>query len=561
MSRTNVVVNTQLRARDTTSPSLRRIARTARTAARAVRGIARATGRVAISVGRTTSVVAGLGSALATISNFRTEEITRLAQSVGQTSEAMSAFGVIASQMGLSTENVIDLAEEMNNKLGEFSGLEDMTSAREALQMMGLEFENIRDLTPEEQFAAITNALVGMEDAQQASSAADMIFGGEGSRIFGLLHRLGLSYDDVIEQYREANFLTEEGRRGAGRWATSMRRLGVNATTLGQNLSGVLGGALSNVVDQFSTWLETNQELINSKINEWGQDLADWASQIDANGISEFANEVFLIAVQLGAAANSVMSFIEWISRLPGEIRRILEPLRPVGQLLGDALIYGFIGVVTAIGETIKFVERLGTDVANFVTDLVDNFTSAVSSTIDGIMASFGAVRDRITEISNFVSNHLEAWGRGIQSTIDGIMASIEAVRRVFASDPSAPSDARESREEEMRQAVASAQELLVSGEIARYADGSIRDLPGGQLVPVDILNAANQQYIPLLETGGDAGVAESLGPLVQDAVSGQVDVNVTVRGEGVTIQSVGTTNSSSLVGNVGTNRPGIGPQ
>ncbi|MGR3468504.1 MAG: hypothetical protein ACU0CI_11575 [Shimia sp.] len=156
-------------------------------------GISRTTIRATVNAGKRATVAGTASAVLGTLANQRTREMQALAASVGQNVDTMEALAVAGKALGFNYDNIVDLAEEMHNKLGEFAGLGEMNSAKEALEMIGLEFKDLKKLKPEDQFEKIVDAIAGMEDAQKASSAADMLFGGEASKFFGDLRPVSSS--------------------------------------------------------------------------------------------------------------------------------------------------------------------------------------------------------------------------------------------------------------------------------------------------------------------------------------------------------------------------------
>jgi len=190
----------------------------------------------------------------------------RLANSVGMTSDAYLAWDGVLSQMGLSGERVVDMVEETANKLGELQGLGKMSSAQDALKMLGLEFENLKTLKPEEQFREIMSAAKSLEDESVARSATDMIFGGDANKVLGHLRTLDGSLEDILDSYQKYNFLTERGVAGSEALADTLKNIGTAGKTFLAEVTGRLAESLGPVVDQFFDWVTANRQLIDQKI-------------------------------------------------------------------------------------------------------------------------------------------------------------------------------------------------------------------------------------------------------------------------------------------------------
>lgn len=546
MADVKYVAKTDLKARDGTSPKLKRIARTARVARQAIKRLSGATLRLAVNAGKLTALTAGLSPVLGHLANKRTREMSRLADSVGQNVETMEALGVVAKQIGLDYDNVIDLAEEMNNKLGEFAGLEKMESAREALQMMGLEFENVKDLEPEKQFEKIVDALLKMPDQQKSSSAADMLFGSEASKFFGLMHRLGLSLDQIKRQYKDNSLLTKEGREGAIKWAQAMGRLGNQARTFGAQLAGVLGGALAPFVTKISDWVQANRELIQTKINEWGDKLVSWISQIDMDQAVLHAQnfEKAFTNVPWASIANSILLVATNIDKI----------VVATGALIA---IWGG-------SKVLKAAKSFASAAAIAAAAAGVGPSGGGKPTSPGKPARGGALRG--------IANRLNIGKGGVYGS--AALAAIYAgsfLSNLSQTDENKQKLIQQNAEREL-EAIRRARELIKSGDILMQPDGTYRNAPGN-LTRYDPLLYQSAKNIPREQTGGDAGVAEALFSQISAAIAqsvpaalsqalgGAVDINVRVKVDGPgQVQNVGTSSSSGLVGNVGTNKPGYEP-
>ena len=155
--------------------------------------------------GLTSALVVGAGAV-----NQMKLESDNMTRAMGANIETVEAITSGIKGIGLTAENVTDLYEEMNNKLGESAGIEEITAVTESLGILGLEFRNIKKLSPDEQFKAITDAALKMEDATQAAAAADILMGGEANKIISTLRLQGKSMEDITKNYQMMNFRTDQ---------------------------------------------------------------------------------------------------------------------------------------------------------------------------------------------------------------------------------------------------------------------------------------------------------------------------------------------------------------
>jgi len=157
-----------------------------------------------------------LGPAMISIINTQTAQMSSLAEAVGLTTREFQAYSSVSKQIGLSSDVVIDLVEEMNNKFGESNALvskgeKPLTAVSDALGILGLKYKDIASLDPGAQFRAVSKAIEDMPDPQRAASAADILFGGEANKFFANMKKTGQSLDMLTKRYEKINFLTKDG--------------------------------------------------------------------------------------------------------------------------------------------------------------------------------------------------------------------------------------------------------------------------------------------------------------------------------------------------------------
>jgi hypothetical protein len=225
---------------------------------------------VTLAIGAATAAL----TAAIVVTNKQTAEMANLAKSVKVSTEFLLAMGGVVAEIGMTTDNVVDLIEEMNNKFGEKKGLKELTAVEEATKLLKLDFEDIRKLEPEKQFIKILDAAKKLEDQQQAVSAIDMLLGGEGNKITGFLQTIDGSMQDIIGRRLELNFLSQKGIDQAVKfnslWGETKGVIG----SVWAQFSGLTGGALTPLLEKFTAWVRLNRKLIQGKIVEWADRLA-----------------------------------------------------------------------------------------------------------------------------------------------------------------------------------------------------------------------------------------------------------------------------------------------
>lgn len=274
--------------------------------------------------------------------NRETAQNAKLAESVSASATFVDNVAASLRSAGFETDNVIDLIEEMNNKLGESAGLEEISSVTESLGILGLKFREIKNLKPEDQFKAITNAALKMEDAQKAAAAADILMGGEANKMIGILRTQGATLDEVIRKQGELNLLTDKGRAGAVKFDTALGRTKRMIGTLSSEMAGLIGEQLVPLIKKMNAYILANKELIKTDILKFFDRM-----KTKAKAAWEWLNEE--------GRVKSIGATIERVGTILAEVTAFLvqhggKVAVVVGGLIAlNAVLTTFIGIMTAV--------------------------------------------------------------------------------------------------------------------------------------------------------------------------------------------------------------------
>lgn len=423
-------------------------------------------------IGRAASIAAAAITGVVAVSNRGTAKTDALAKSVGITTENLIALSNAVKPLGFEVDNVVDLVEEMNNKFGESTGLgEQMTAVRESVQILGLEFENLKNLAPEEQFYSILDAALQLEDTQQAVSAVDMLTGGEGNKILGFLREEGKSIRQIIADQKRLNLLTEDGIAGAKKFDSAFLKLTTVGKSLVDQFSGKLGEVLGPLIDDLVEWIIANEDLIQSELIVWAEELGGfllWIFEslrdivVVAGGLIEkigglkVAFRLFLVVV----SAIVVVQFAQWIyatvvavkamSVAIGGLAGALKILKLASIGLKWFLIFGliflliedFIGFLqgkdSVIGDMSKEFEKLLDDAEEFWSEVfgvnTDQFRSAVLDIWESDLGEFlSASGEQWGDwFENLGQWFVSLWEGAVDATEQGITAVVNFVMEMY---------------------------------------------------------------------------------------------------------------------------------
>lgn len=363
------------------------------------------TGMIGAAAGATV-----LGGAFAglTMANKEFAAEASQAAAVGLDYSTYKAFGAVVNEAGLEAESVIDLVEELNNKMGESAGIEEITAVTEGLDILGLAYEDIAQLKPEDQFIAIAKAAQELDDAQQAASAMDMLMGGEANKIIGHLRQQGIGIDELVDSYKGLNLVTKEGEEGAKAFNKSMGKIKFVLGSAFDQLGGVIGGALAPFMEEWpekiSNFFQNNKE----QINQWAGEAVKVIP-----GVLEGIKGVGKAIWTLGSAVNNVVQFFG------GWENAALV----VGAVMAGKFVASVIGVVTAVGGLVSSLGALGGILpvvgagikilgAAMLANPIGLIVGAIALAGAAIYANWGKVTEVFNEVWPSITNGAQvAWG------------------------------------------------------------------------------------------------------------------------------------------------------
>jgi hypothetical protein len=318
---------------------------------------------------KTATAVAGTATALALLSTnvaAADTETQLLAASVQTSADTLEALGAAVAPAGFQLDNVVDLIEEMNNKLGESAGLEEITPVNEALTILGLNFEKLRDMKPEEQFARITDAALGMADAQKAAAAADILLGGEANKIIGVLRQQGGTVDEITSKYKALSFRTAESRAGAMALTKATADATFALKSLIAEVVGLAGGEAAGFIDKLTESMKNlDRAAVQAKVREVLTGIGNAIKFLIDNG-AEIWKWTQIVAGALAAMA-ALSVALKTVALAMGVVN-IVMAANPLGLIVIAiaAVVAGLVWLATHTEEVGEWFKWLGAKIVEF---------------------------------------------------------------------------------------------------------------------------------------------------------------------------------------------------
>lgn len=181
------------------------------------------------------------------------DEINKLSDRLGVSTEALSEYQFVADRTGVAFKNITDGFQKLGRRVSEAT--RGQGAAKDALRELGLEAEKLNRLEIDQQFEVVADALENVTGETDRLRIAQKLFDSENVKLLQTLKGGSAELQNLREQAREAGLtLSDEAADGASAAIDAWTNLSAGTKALGVTLVGVLGPVITDVV----TWLSDN---------------------------------------------------------------------------------------------------------------------------------------------------------------------------------------------------------------------------------------------------------------------------------------------------------------
>ena len=175
------------------------------------------------------------------------DELFKLSQKTGIAVESLAGLEFAAEQSGVELDKVAKATRQFSLLVAESANASSGAAAK--LKQLGLEYKDLKDLSPEKQLLALADALskFGREDRAVALTAT---LGNRMADLIPLLSGGSKGLQDLIEQGKKLNPVTEESARNAERFNDQVNLLSKSVSALGREMVQGLIPSLTRVTDE-----------------------------------------------------------------------------------------------------------------------------------------------------------------------------------------------------------------------------------------------------------------------------------------------------------------------
>ena len=304
------------------------------------------------------------------------DKINKMQARTGIAADALSQLGFAAQQSGSNLDTFESGVKRMQGTLAD--AMNGSESARQSFARLGLNVDQLAQLSPDEQFKSIADAIAGVNDPAQRAAMAMDIFGRSGQKLVPLLAQ-GRAGINSLMQEADRLGLTIDGET-----AQSAADLADAWNRVKQTLQGVvltIGSAVAPMLTKFAN----NAAAVITTAIEWIKNNRALVATVFKVAAAVVAGGAALVA--LGAAIGG-LGFI--VSGLATGIAAVGAFLGTLGTIAG-ALISP-IGLVAAavvgIGGAFLYASGTGGRMLDFLSGVFSNLKQLAGDAFGGIAAA-----------------------------------------------------------------------------------------------------------------------------------------------------------------------------
>lgn len=392
-----------------------------------------------------TGTAAAVGSMVA-FANSQTEvldNIDKMSQRLGMSTEAYQEWDYILGQSGVDIDSMMVGMKTMTNVMGDV--IASGTTAGTAFEQLGLSYEDLAGKTQEEIFAMSVEALQGVEDQTVKAALAQDLFGKSGMNMIPLLNQTAESTEELRTQAHELGLVYDEETIQQGvelhdTMDTLKRSFGAVAMQLASGLMPVVnqfGNYLISYMPQIQAMMERLAPVIGQVFDGLLPPLMSLVEQIFPilvsliesilPPITQIVSAILPIIVQLlqtllPPALQIVEAVLPIVAELLLALLPILEPLIGLLQPILDL-------VLLLLEPLLGLIETILPPLIEGIVDFVDVITAVLTPILEGLVQYIGAVFnvaiDQIRIVVGTVVGFVQERWHSMKDTIMTVFSAI----------------------------------------------------------------------------------------------------------------------------------------
>jgi len=398
-----------------------------------------------------TAPIAGAAAAFSEVG----DAVQKMAARTGMSTEAVSALGFAAGQSGTDVGTLEKGIRTMQRTLD--TAAQGGKAAAKAFERLGVDVNELRQMSPEDQFLALSDALAGVQDPGERAALAMAVFGSAGAALLRMLEDGAGGIRALMKQAEQLGIvMDQETADSAARLNDSigelMTALKAVTLTVGAAVAPAMSGLASSValiVGQVSKYISENKVFVQQALAVGAAMVAAGAALTAAGfavktlstGVASLVSPLVstvklayqLAASFVSAAAGAVLYGVKTTVAAATSLAAWVAANAPLAIAVGllgavaGAAIYaagGFGQIASAIGGA--FVDA-GSNAMGVLRDL----GATATATFDGVYQELAA--GNLSGAMDILWLGLQAgWARGVESLMGQVDSWVAGFQNTF---------------------------------------------------------------------------------------------------------------------------------
>lgn len=372
-----------------------------------------------------TAPILGAVTALTTLSIKSAETADELgdqASKLGMSVEALQEWNYVAKLLAVDNEQLQKAFTKTNSLLGDLAS-GNTSSATDALEKLGITYDDLKGKNVDQAFEIIRNALANLEDETLRVGIANDIFGEKiGTDLQQLLSASSTEIDNFRNECQELGVITEEEVEASAKFNDELDKVKQELQTLGVELAQIL----LPIMTEFLTYLKDS---IIPKISEWANKLAN---------MNDTTKKTILVVIGLVAAIGPAIKIITTIIPIVKGLSTALTATGTSGFFAGAGISAATLGIgaliailIMALTQTETFKDIL-MELGSILMQILEPVFMIVEAVGEVLMPIIELVMEVIGNLINLLVPLLNVLLLPIKAVLDAVGKILEAFMPLF---------------------------------------------------------------------------------------------------------------------------------
>ena len=351
-----------------------------------------------------TGPIVGAGAALgalATKTGNYADSILDLNSATGLSTQNIQEWQAVAERAGTKTSVLTDASNQLTKAMSRGDG--GSANMKRGLEKLGLTYEELANMTPDERMNKVTEALRGIEDPTQRAIIGQQLLKNSYDDLAPILD---MSADKIEKIKQEAN---ESGKVMGGDALNSANKFREGMDQLKQNMTGAARSIATQIMPILNNkFIPMVQEKVIPAITSFAEKIVS-IIEVFSNlpgpiqsailtfiGLLAAAGPVLVIVGQLITAFSAIMPVIGTVGTVIGGVAA-----GPIAAVV--AAVIGLIAVWKNWDKIVDFVKWFAGKIKGFVEPLASKIVDLFSSMKDNTVGIFQDMWTGIKQIINWI--------------------------------------------------------------------------------------------------------------------------------------------------------------